>query len=62
VALFLLASHGPLDAAFEMAERAIEARRFFVVDPWLDETRRFRAAPGFGALRESIGLDAEADR
>lgn len=62
VALFLLASHGPLDAAFEMAGRAIEARRFFVVDPWLDETKRFRAARGFAALRESIGLDAGADR
>jgi DNA-binding winged helix-turn-helix (wHTH) protein/Flp pilus assembly protein TadD len=62
VALFLLASAGPLEAAFEMARCAIEARRFFVVDPWLDETRRFREAPGFSSLRESIGLTGDAVR
>jgi len=57
VALFQLACTGPLDAAFEIAERAVETRRFFVVDPWLAETRRLRDDPRFEILCARIGLD-----
>jgi len=57
VGLFFLASAGPLSEAFALAEKAVSERRLFIVDPWLEETRRFREMPAFGALRERIGLD-----
>jgi tetratricopeptide (TPR) repeat protein len=56
VAFFLLAAFGPEDAAADMAGKAIEAQRFFVVDPWLEETRRFRDLPLFDSLERRIGL------
>ncbi|MGK7294936.1 MAG: winged helix-turn-helix domain-containing protein [Candidatus Wenzhouxiangella sp. M2_3B_020] len=61
VAFFLLASFGPEDAAGEMAVKAIETRRFFIVDPWLDETRRFRELPVFASLKRRLGLTGMAD-
>src|SRR6056297_647861 len=57
VGLFFLASAGPLSEAFALAEKTVSERRLFIVDPWLEETRRFREMPAFGALRERIGLD-----
>jgi hypothetical protein len=60
VAFFMLAGFGPEDAARDMAVKAIEARRFFAVDPWLEETKRFRDLPAFGALARRIGLTAVA--
>lgn len=58
VGFFFLASAGPLNEAFAFAERAVAERRLFIVDPWLEETRRFREAPAFEALRQRIGLGA----
>src|SRR6056297_822533 len=61
VAFFLLASFGPEDAAGDMAVKAIETRRFFVIDPWLDETQRFRDLPAFASLERRLGLTGMAD-
>jgi hypothetical protein len=60
VGLFFLASAGPLPDAFALAAQAVTERRLFIVDPWLDETRRFRESPEFGALRQRVGLGAVA--
>lgn len=57
VGLFFLANAGPLSEAFALADRAVNERRLFIVDPWLEETRRFREAQAFAALRERVGLD-----
>ncbi|MEX2497397.1 MAG: winged helix-turn-helix domain-containing protein [Wenzhouxiangellaceae bacterium] len=58
VAMFILAVAGALDAAFEVAASAIDERRFFVVDPWLEETRAFRADARFGQLAARLELPA----
>ena len=50
---------GKLDTGFAMPERVIAARRFFFVDPWLDETARFRPSPAFDAVRERVGVGFE---
>jgi len=57
VGLFFLASAGSLSEAFVLADRAVAERRLFIVDPWLEETRRFREEQAFGELRGQIGLD-----
>jgi len=56
IGLFFLASAGPLSEAFAIADQAVAERRLFIVDPWLEETRRFREAPEFQRLRGRIGL------
>lgn len=57
VGVFFLASAGSLSEAFALADQAVAERRLFIVDPWLEETRRFREAPEFKSLRERIGLN-----
>jgi DNA-binding winged helix-turn-helix (wHTH) protein len=57
VAPFMLTLIGDLDGAFELAKTAIEQRRFFTIDPWLEEMRPFRQDPRFADVRRSVGLD-----
>ena len=57
VAMFMLATAGALDAAFEMADHAIASRSFFIVDPWLEEMDAFRADHRFAELLTRLGLN-----
>lgn len=54
---FMLTLTGDLDGAFELANTAIEQRRFFVIDPWLEEMRPFRNDPRFADIRRRVGLE-----
>lgn len=56
-AMFMLATVGALDAAFEMADHAIASRSFFIIDPWLQEMDAFRADDRFSALLPKLGLN-----
>ncbi|GEM_PF-3492491 len=53
---FMLTLVGELDAAFEMAEIAVKQRRFFIIDPWLDEMAAFREDARFSQLLNNVGI------
>jgi hypothetical protein len=59
VAVFIFDCAGLIDAAFEVAEHAIEDRSLFIVDPWLEERRALRKDKRFRGLLERAGLDEE---
>jgi len=57
VAVFILERADLLDAAFEVAEHAIEDRSLFIVDLWLPEREALRADSRFDDLLVRAGLD-----
>ena len=56
IAPFMLASAGDINAAYQMSKAAIASKRFFIIDPWLEEMREFRADARFSTLLNQVGL------